>query len=111
MALPPCSAQLRIDRHLLHLTIQTVTGELLLRARLPLWPAHPRALLELLESIARYSGHPLDAVLSAAATSATSFDQALWADDIAWGPSPTVRVVFAGPASRQLRLGGVRRSR
>jgi hypothetical protein len=99
-----------MDRCAMRLTVQTVTGDLLLRARLPLWPAHPRAVLELLEALARYSGHPLDAVLSAAATSANSFETALWDDDIVWGPSPMVRVVAAGPAGRQLRLAWGRRA-
>jgi len=104
MALPPCTAHIKIQRQHLHLTVQMATGELILRAQLPLWPAHPRAMLELLEAISRYCGHPLDAVLSAAASSAPSYERSLWSDDIAWGPSATVRVVFCGPSSRQLSL-------
>jgi hypothetical protein len=104
MSMQPCTARLQIRSEDVHLTVQTVTGELVLRAQLPLWPAHPRAMLELLEAISRYCGHPLDAVLSAAASSAPSYERSLWSDDIAWGPSATVRVVFCGPSSRQLSL-------
>ena len=90
MNMQPCTARLQIRSEDVHLTVQTVTGELVLRAQLPLWPAHPRAMLELLEAISRYCGHPLDAVLSAAASSAPSYERSLWSDDIAWGPRDAI---------------------
>lgn len=75
---------------------------------LPLWPMHPRALLELLEAMARYSGHPLDAVLSATVNSAQLFDEVVWGEDIVWGPSPLVDVTFCRPAGKgRLRLHAI----
>ncbi len=110
MALPPCTAHIKIQRQHVHLTVQMATGELILRAQLPLWPMHPRALLELLEAVARYSGHPLDAVLSATANSAQLFDEAVWHDDLVWGPSPLVNVTLCGPVgTRRLRLPAISR--
>lgn len=109
MNMSPCSAQMRLTRQYLHLTVQQLTGEPVLRARLPLQPMHPRAILELLESIASCTGHPLDAALSVAVNSLDSFDQAGWCSEICWGPSASVRVAFCSPASRKLRLGAVSR--
>ncbi len=110
MNMTPCIARLQIRSEDMHLTVQMVTGEQILRAQLPLWPAHPRAVLELLEAISRWSGHPLDAVVSAAERSAPSFERSLWSDELVWGPSAMVRVVFCGPSSRRLCIGNRRAS-
>lgn len=77
-----CNAQIHLARQHLHLMVHHLTGEPLLRARLPLWPVHPRALLDLLESIASFCGHPLTVVLSADANCADLFEQVAWSDKI-----------------------------
>ncbi len=105
MPLPPWTALCRFHARHLRISVSQPDGLELLQARLPLPPAHPRALLELLEALARHCGHPLDAVMSAAARSETCFDEILYGDGLQLGPSALVHVVFAGPRSRQLRLG------
>lgn len=102
--LPPWTALCRIHRRHIRITVSQPDGLELLQARLPLPPAPPRALLELLEALARHCGHPVDAVISAAARSASGFEAILSGDALQLGPSALVHVVFATTSSRQLRL-------
>jgi len=102
--MPPWTARCRFYERHVRITVSQVDGLELLQARLPLASAHPRALLELLESLARHCGDPVDAVMSAAAPSATPFDESLYGDGLQLGPSALVRVVFEVRHSRQLRL-------
>lgn len=50
----------------------TQDGDDILRAVLPRRPGHPRAVATLLEGLALWTGHPVDAVLVAGARSAPS---------------------------------------
>jgi hypothetical protein len=102
--LPPWTAQCRFHQCHVRITVSQPDGQQLLQARLPLPPAHPRALLELLESLARHCGHPVDAVMSAGAKSLIYFDEIIYGDGLQLGPSALVHVVFTAPPSRQLRL-------
>lgn len=104
MPMPPWTALLKFEPCQILMTIQSLDGEVVLRARLPMPPQHRRSLLDLLESLALWNGHPLDAVLSAADRSADCFENAVWAEDLLLGPSALVHVVFAAPRGRQLRL-------
>ena len=63
MALWPTT--LRIGDKELKLLVTSPEGDDLLKARLPIQPPHPRALLTLLEGVALWSGEPLYAVISA----------------------------------------------
>ena len=62
MALWPTTARIARD---LKLLVTSPEGDDLIKARLPIRPPHPRALLTMLEGIALYSGEPLCVVISA----------------------------------------------
>lgn len=104
MPMPPWTALLKFEPCQILMTIQSLDGEVMLRARLPMPPRHPRSLLDLLEALALFNGHPLDAVLSAAGQSVACFENAIWGEDLLLGPSALVHVVFSAPRGRQLRL-------
>lgn len=78
----------------------------LLKARLPMPPRHPRALLTLLEGAALWSGHPLVVVLSAADASTSWLGSGLFGDELWPGESPLVRFTVAAPGCRK-RLSGL----
>lgn len=107
MPMPPWTAILKVSPFQIRIMLQNLDGEVVLRACLPMPPEHPRALLDLLEAFSLWHGHPLDTVLSAAARSASSFDAALWGDDLLWGPSARVHITFLACTGRQLRLAPV----
>jgi hypothetical protein len=78
----------------------------LLKARLPIPPPHPRALLTLLEGAALWSGHPLGVALSAADASIPWLGSGLFGDELWPGESQLVRFTVAVPACRK-RLSGL----
>ena len=59
---------LRVSRGHVLLLVTSETGDIL-KARLPLSPRHPRALLTLLEGLSLWSGEPLEVAVSAAESS------------------------------------------
>lgn len=85
-----------------------VTSEVgdLLKARLPLSPGHPRALLTLLEGLALWRGRALRVAVSAGACSAAWAGSGLFGDELYPAESPLVRFHTVHPASRE-RLPGV----
>jgi hypothetical protein len=83
-------------------------GDDLIKARLPLRPPHPRALLTMLEGIALFSGEPLYAVISAGAHRDDWLGSEQWGDELWPAESPLVHFDFALPAPRApRRLRGV----
>ena len=78
----------------------------LLKARLPLAPRHPRALLTLLEGAALWCGQPMRVVLSAADCSMPWLGSGLFGDDLWPGESPLVTFHIAAHGSRK-RLSGL----
>lgn len=95
----------------LHATIRTLAGQTqilvtqdgddILRAVLPLRPAHPRALATLLEGLALWTARPVDAVLLAGAHSATSPVDILFAGALM--PPEHLHVRFAVRSRRRPR--------
>jgi hypothetical protein len=77
-----------------------------LKARLPLHPAHPRALLTLLEGLALWSGSPLSVVIAAEPGSPSWLDSGLFGDELWPGESQLVRYEVGGQG-RPKRLRGV----
>lgn len=83
-----------------------IDEEVLLKARLPLYPAHPRALISVLEGFALWSGRKLPAACAVGDSSRFSIE-ALLPDGLAW-TSPLVDLHLVDrPARRRARLQGV----
>ena len=103
--MPLWPTTLRIDKDL-KLLVTSPEGDDLIKARLPLRPPHPRALLTMLEGIALFSGQPLHAVISAGSEREAWLDSEQWCGDLWPTESPLVQFDFALPpprARRQLR--------
>ena len=84
------------------------TGDDLLKAALPSWSNHPRALLTLLEGIALWQGAPLCVAISAAGDAEASHVLDLCGDRIWPQESALVRFFFVAPTRRKRhRLRGV----
>ena len=106
MALWPTT--LRIGGQDLKLLVTSPQGDDLLKARLPVRPPHPRALLTLLEGVALWSGEPLLAVISAGGHRDAWLVSEEWGDDFWPTESQLVRFDYATPPSRARRaLTGV----
>lgn len=103
-SLPRWTALCRVHRYYVRVSVSQTDGLELMQARLPLPPAHPRALLQLLEALARHCGQRLDAVISVASQWEISFDEMLYDDGLQLASSALVHVVRAAPHGRQLRL-------
>ena len=90
----------------LKLLVTGPQGDDLLKARLPVLPPHPRALLTLLEGVALWSGEPLCAVISAGAHRDDWLCAEAWGDEF-WPPeSPLVHFDFAiPPRARRAQIG------
>ena len=86
---------IRIGAEDLKLLVTSPRGDDLLKARLPLRPPHPRALLTLLEGVALLSGEPLYVVISAGNRGDDWLGCETWADDLWPAESPLVRFDFA----------------
>lgn len=83
------------------LQLSVPTARAVLRARLPVAPQHPRALITLLESLSLWYGTPLHAVVDADAQDIRR-DPEKWAVLLGDAPELAVRVHYVGvPASRR----------
>lgn len=94
MAQWPTTIRLHQD---LWLLVTDPRGNDQIKARLPLRPRHPRALLTLLEGVALYSGEPLCAVISAGSRPEDRLGCEAWDDDLWPAESPLVRFDFVTP--------------
>ncbi len=100
------SSSLRVTvREVTLLVTAPETGDVL-KARLPMPPRHPRALLTLLESLALFAGEPLSVAISAAPLSAPWLGSGLFGDELWPAESPLVRFVAARRAHPR-RLDGL----
>jgi hypothetical protein len=99
---------IRIGAEDLKLLVSSPQGDDQLKARLPLQPSHPRALLTLLEGIALFSGEPLYVVISAGSHRDDWLGCETWIEDLWPAESPLVHFDFAIPPPRVRRtLRGV----
>lgn len=78
-----------------------------LKAALPLYPQHPRALLTLLEALALWAGQPLTAAISAAPSVDRRCAEALFGDGLVPLDSALVRFDVIAPSQRRRTLPGV----
>ena len=97
------SVTLRLGKDL-RLLVTSPEGDDLIKARLPLRPLHPRALLTMLEGIALFSGEPIDVATSAGSHHDDWLDSEQWCDDLWPAESPLVHFDFALPTPRARRL-------
>lgn len=105
MAIWPTTLRIGTD---LKLLVTSPEGDDLVKARLPIRPPHPRALLTMLEGIALFSGEPLYAVISAGAHRDDWLESEQWCEDLWPAESPLVHFDFDLPAPRApRRLRGV----
>jgi hypothetical protein len=99
---------IRIEAEDLKLLVTSPRGDDQIKARLPLRPPHPRALLTLLEGVALFSGEPLYVVISAGKSRDDWLGCEAWGDDLWPAESPLVHFDFAIPPPRTRRtLRGV----
>jgi len=76
-----------------------------LKARFPVAPSHPRAMLTLLEGLALWSGQPLHVVLSAGSSSPCCGWGTLFGDELYPGESQLVRFELAARGRRACLRG------
>jgi len=100
------TSSLRVTRREVTLLVQDEESGDLLKARLPLAPCHPRAMLTLLEGIALWRGKPLQVVLSAGESSVSWLGSDLFGDELWPGESPLVSFTVAHRGRRR-RLDGI----
>ena len=86
---------IRIGGEDLKLLVSSPQGDDLIKARLPIRPPHPRALLSMLEGVALFSGEPLYAVISAGEHRDAWLGSEQWCEDLWPAESPLVRFDFA----------------
>jgi len=82
-------------------------GNEVLKAVMPGFPQHPRALLTLLEAVALWVGVPLVAVLSATGRVDRRRAEALFGNEFLPMDSALVHFELTGPARRRRTLAGV----
>lgn len=82
-------------------------GNEVLKAVLPAFPQHPRALLTLLEALALWVGVPLTAAIFAAHRVDRRRAEALFGNEFLPMDSALVHFEFTGPARRRRTLVGV----
>jgi hypothetical protein len=104
MAMAQWPTTMRIGDKDLKLLVTSEQGDDLIKARLPVSPPHPRALLTLLEGIALWSGEPLYAVISAGAHRDAWLSSEQWCDDLWPTESALVHFDFAIPPPRARRV-------
>lgn len=95
----PWPTTLRIERDI-RLLVRNSQGDDLIKARLPLRPAHPRALVTILEGVALFGGAPLRAVISAGNCREAELAFEHWCDGLWPTESPLVQFEFALPVRR-----------
>jgi hypothetical protein len=89
------------------LLVTTDDGDLL-KARLDAKPAHPRALLTLLEGLSLWRGQPPLCVALSATDDFRAMDAStLFGDELWPAESPLVRFDIVHPVSRLVRIGGL----
>lgn len=105
--MPRWKTTVRVTPTRVQILLTDPMGHDVLRARLPRHPAHPRALLTLLEGLALWSGRPLCAAISVAASVRHVCDSELLGGALWPADSALVQVDFVDEAVRPVRLRGL----
>jgi hypothetical protein len=104
--MPLWTTTVRVNPTAVKILLTDPMGHEVVRARLPRHPDHPRALLMLLEGLALWSGQPLCAAISVAASARRGCDWELLGGTLWPAESALVRVDFVEPVRRR-RLRGL----
>lgn len=105
------SATLEVTPQAITVVVTEPEGDEVLKAVFAGSPAHPRALLTLLEGLALWSGTPLCAVISAAQPVSHSLGVGSFGDLEHWPEeSALVSFQFVEPSRRRRRIGRLRSS-
>src|SRR4051812_36155225 len=99
------SGALRVTTREASLLVEDEEQGDLLKARLPMPPRHPRALLTLLEGVALWRGQPIGVVLSAGDGSPAWLGSGLFGDELWPGESQLVRFSLVARGSRKCLTG------
>ena len=99
-------AMLQVGRSSALLLVTDETSDVL-KARLPLSPSHPRALLTLLEGLALWCGEPLHVAVSASDRSVDWGESELFGGELYPGESQLVHFHAERHVSRVQRLRGI----
>ena len=99
------TGSLRVDACQASLLLEDEERGDLMKARLPMPPSHPRALLTMLEGVALWRGQPMCVVLSVADGSMPWLGSGLFGDELWPGESQLVSFAVAGRGSRKLLSG------
>ena len=97
---------LRPTKGALKILVENQQGDLL-KARLPLAPEHPRALLTLLEGLALWAGAPICAAISVAEKEAAFSERSLFGGEMWPVESTMVRYHYLIESSRRRRIPGM----
>jgi len=97
---------LRPAKNVLQILVENSEGDLL-RARLPLGPEHPRALLTLLEGLSLWTGEVIDAVISVDERAACMSERRLFGGDLWPVESTMVRFIYHPHERRRRRIPGM----
>jgi hypothetical protein len=97
---------LRPVKGALKILVENAEGDLL-RARLPLGPEHPRALLTLLEGLSLWAGAPICAVISVGEREAAWSERLLFGGEMWPLESTMVHFSYAPEGRRRRRIAGL----
>jgi len=101
------NARVQIDPKDVKLLVTSAEAGDVLKARLPLVPSHPRALLTLLEGLALWQGQPIGAAWSAGDRWRSLFESSVFGDELWPAESPLVQYRVAAPGRRAAHLRGL----
>jgi hypothetical protein len=93
----PWNVSLKASSTQLLLLVSEQGANDLLKARLPMDPQHPRALLTLLEGLALWSAHPLTVAVTAGESSERLYGSGLFGDELWPGESQLVQFRLVSP--------------
>jgi hypothetical protein len=96
---------LRVNAREASLLLEDEEAGDLLKARLPMPPRHPRALLTMLEGVALWRGQPMRVALSVTDGSIPWLGSGLFGDELWPGESQLVSFAVVAPGSRKLLTG------